>query len=157
MSSESSFADAFALHFHVVDKIRPSGKIHRHADQRFIHREIRMRKSHQSLFVSESFLQSQSQADADVLDGMMRIDPQVSLAGNIQIEDSVLRKEIEHVIQKLHSGLHIAPPASVKIQGNGNIRLVRGSANSCCSSVHVDSRALPCAGRYSSQAGAQRG
>jgi hypothetical protein len=74
-----------------------------------------MRKTHQSLFIAERFFERQTQADADILDGMVRIDAQVSLTGYIQIKDSVFRKEIEHVIQKLHAGIHIALAASVKV------------------------------------------
>src|SRR5512135_2221347 len=72
---------------------------------------------------------------------MVGIYSEVSLAGDFEIKDSMLCKESEHVVQELHTGLHVAQPAPIKIQGDGHLRLACGSAYGCCSSVHVDSRA----------------
>jgi hypothetical protein len=85
---------SYTLPFHsqVIDKERPSRQVHCHPDQSFIHRKIGMGESNNSLLIAKSLFQCQPETDADVLYGMMGVDAEISFAGDIQVEDPMLRK-----------------------------------------------------------------
>jgi hypothetical protein len=151
------FSDAFPFHLHIVDKVGPSGKIGNHPDKRFVHGEIGVGKSHDTLFIAKRLFNCQPKTDADVLNGMMRINPEVSLAGNIQVKDAMLRKQSEHMVEELDSGLNIALPGSIQIQRDGYICLVRIAIYLCCSSFHLIPERSLCLHRSRVKKGMKRG
>jgi hypothetical protein len=67
-------------------------------------------------FIVEGLFDGLSQADADVLDGVVLIDLEVSFGFDFQIEGPVPSEELEHVIEKADAGLPAPVAAAVQVE-----------------------------------------
>ena len=73
------------------------------------------REPYQPGLVSQGFIEGRSQADADILNGVVRVDTQVPFAGNIQVEHPMFRQQRQHMVQKLDSCLNISRTGPVQV------------------------------------------
>jgi len=62
--------------------------------------------------------------DADVFDRVMRVDMQIALGRDLEIEHAVARDLVEHVVEERHAGGQRRFSAAVKIEGNADLRFV---------------------------------
>jgi hypothetical protein len=63
------------------------------------------------------------QGDADVLDGVVRIDVQVALRLDVEVEHAVAPHLVEHVIEERDAGGEPGAPGAVQIDAHGDLRL----------------------------------
>ncbi len=75
------------------------------------------------LFVAQGLEQRLAERDADVLDGVMRIDLEVTLGLNLQIHQPVAGDLLQHVLEKGHARLQARRTGAVQIQAYLNLRL----------------------------------
>src|SRR2546421_10534576 len=60
---------------------------------------------------------------------MMIVDFQIAFAGNFEVEQSVFRKQLEHMIEKWEAGADARAAIAIQIQLDAHVRLFRFSAN----------------------------
>jgi hypothetical protein len=66
--------------------------------------------------VADRFGDGLSEADADVFDGVVRVNVEVAVGFHSQIEDAMFREERQHVIEKTDSGINFGFAGSIKVQ-----------------------------------------
>src|SRR5688572_13528041 len=88
-----------------------------------------MRKPDNSLLLPQGLFQSLTEADPYILDGVMRVDLEIALAADIEIEDTVLGEKQQHVVQKRDPGIDFPCPASIQVEHNLDIGFTRSACN----------------------------
>jgi hypothetical protein len=84
----------------MIDQMGAPGKIHVDGSQALIHgNEGRPIPSH-PFFSTQGLLQSAPQANAHILDSMVKIDRGIAFRLNRQVKESMGRKQAEHMIQE---------------------------------------------------------
>ena len=68
-----------------------------------------------ALLVAHRLRDRLAERDADVLDRVMRVDVQVALGLDVEIEHAVARDLVEHVIEKRHAGREPRAAAAVEV------------------------------------------
>jgi hypothetical protein len=66
---------------------------------------------------------------ADVLDGVMRVNVQITFGDNLQIEHAVTRHLVEHMVEEAYSGGKPGASGAVQIQANLDLGLQGISVN----------------------------
>ena len=66
-------------------------------------------------------IESFTKGDANVFDGVMLIDVEVTLSCNFQVESTVPGKQFEHVIQKANASRDFILPAAFNVEGDANL------------------------------------
>ncbi|OQA31659.1 MAG: hypothetical protein BWY57_02288 [Betaproteobacteria bacterium ADurb.Bin341] len=107
---------------------RPAGEVDHHARQRFVERHISITVAGQPFLVTPGLGQRLAQRDADILDRMMRVNLQIPLGLDIEVNQPMPRHLIEHVVKKGHSGGKPALAAAIEIEADTDLRL-QGIAN----------------------------
>lgn len=69
-------------------------------DQRFFHRKNKKTVPANALLIPQGFPKNLPQTNANVFNRVMLVDVQITLSLNLEIEFPVLRKKIEHVVEK---------------------------------------------------------
>ena len=87
-----------------------------------------MRKTCNSLLFSQSLLESQAKAYSDIFNRVVRINLKIPFAHDLQIENPMLGKKGQHMVQKRYSGLDCAVTMAVDIQLDLDIRLLSSFA-----------------------------
>ena len=80
--------------FSVEDKIRPARTVKYRPQQSFIHRDVGMAITSNSLFFTQGFLQGLAECNSNVFGGVMTVDVKVPLAGNLEVNEPVKRSSI---------------------------------------------------------------
>ncbi len=122
-------ADRGTLERHIELQARAPGEIDDHARQRLVERHISVSVTAQSLLVAPGLRQRLANGDADILDRMMRIDMQIALGFDLEIDESVARYLIEHMIEKRNAGGKPSLTAAIEIKTDGNPGFESVSAN----------------------------
>lgn len=102
---------------------RTSGEINHHPRQRLVKRHIAMSVASQPLLVAPGLGQGLAERDADIFHRMMGIDVQIAFGVDIQINQTMTRDLIKHVIKKGNTGGKSALTSAVKIQTHSDLRL----------------------------------
>src|SRR5438105_10456675 len=105
-------------------KPRTPGEIDDDARQRFVERNVCMSEAADAFLVTERLLDRLPERDADVLDRVMRIDVQIALCANVEIDQAVAGDLVEHVIEERHAGFDrgLAAAVQVDVDGYGGFR-----------------------------------
>ena len=77
-----------------------------------------------ALLVAERLGERLAERNADVLDRVVGVDVQVALGRDIEIEHTVARDLVEHVVEKGHAGIERAAAAAVKIELDVDLRFL---------------------------------
>ena len=63
-----------------------------------------------------AFVERLAERDADVLDGVVRVDVQVALArATVEVEHAVARDLVEHVVEERHAGGELGAAGAVEV------------------------------------------
>src|SRR5208283_4981248 len=68
--------------------------------------------------VAQRVAKRPSDHDSHVFDRVMVIYMQIATGGDLQIEESVARKALEHVIEERHAGFRLAATGAVELERN---------------------------------------
>ena len=119
------FTDAGARIIRVILKPRPPGKVDDYPRQGFVERDIGMSVAAHSALGAKRFRESLTEGDTDILDGVMGVDVQIAGGLDLDIEHSVPRDLVQHVLQKRQAGIKRGVALTVKVYEHPDLRLKR--------------------------------
>src|SRR5208283_4146730 len=111
-------ADALVADGDVVAEVGAPADIHNRRADGLVERHRRLAEALDPRTVAQRVAKRPSDHDPDVFDRMMVIYMQIAAGGDLQIEESVARKALEHVIEERHAGFCLAAAASVELERN---------------------------------------
>ena len=120
-------ADRFDGRGRLVNQVGAAAQIDDRADERLIHRDVSEAIASDALLLAQCLANCLPEGDARIFHGVMKIDFNITLGVEIEIEESMPGKERQHVIKKRDAGMHVGHPRSVEIQACPNGRFARGS------------------------------
>jgi hypothetical protein len=118
-------ADAHHFHLQVDHRVRTPAEIDRGDRQRLVHRHHEVAGAVDPAPVAECLRHRLAEGDAEIFDGVMLIDVEIPVRVNPQVEGSVPRHELQHVIEKPDAGVHAILPLAVERDRQLNLRLGR--------------------------------
>ena len=84
-----------------------------------------------TLFVADCFEEGLAYGDTDIFYGVMCIDMQITFGFDFEVDQSMTRDLIEHVIQKSNSGGQLRSSATIQIEFNLDLRLQSIACDLC--------------------------
>jgi len=87
--------------------------------------------------VAQRLLEGLAQRDGDVLDGVVFVHHQVTLAGDGEVEQAVRRERIQHVVEEADAGVDRGVAVAVEVQGDLHVGLGGSRATAAVLSVMV--------------------
>src|SRR5258706_15475810 len=102
---------------------RAPGKIHDGARQGLVERDVSMAVAADSLLVAQRLGDRHAERDADLLAGVVRVDLQVAFRLHFQVERSVARDLVEHVVEERDAGGKARLAAPVEVEGDPHLGL----------------------------------
>src|SRR5205807_4722316 len=124
-------SNAFAHFRDSIDEEGAATQIHYGADQSFIHRHISRAEADNSFLIAERIGERLANRQRDVFYGVMSINVQITFAFNFEIEQTVARKQLEHVIEKADSGSDLRVTSPIEIELHADISLASRSLFVC--------------------------
>ena len=112
-----------AMPRHVNHGIGPAAQIHRDEAERLIHRRVAVRRADDPRPITERPVERLAQADRHIFDRVMRVYVQIALGLHRQVEQAVMRKEGQHVIQEADPGARLRPAPAIHRQGQVDLSL----------------------------------
>ena len=94
----------------------------------------------QSFFIAHGFGNGLAQSDADIFNGVMPIDVQVTLGLDVQIDEAMACNLIEHVVKKTNARRQVSLAGAVQIDFDSDLgfcSVARDFCNAGC--THKDS------------------
>ncbi len=127
-------ADQRTRVFDVVFQARPTRQVDDDARQRLVQRHVGMAVAAHAALVAECLVERLSERDADIFDRVMRVDVQVAVGLDHQVDQAVARHLIEHVVEERDAGGEIRRAGAVQVDLDLNLRLasVAGDAGDAC-------------------------
>ncbi len=119
-------ADERAHERHVEFEPRTAGEIEDDARQRFVERHVRVAVAADAALVAERLSHGLAERDADVLDRVVRVDVQIALGRDGEVEHAMATHLVEHVIEKRNAGRKLRVAAAVDHDADLDLGL-RGS------------------------------
>ena len=101
--------------------MRATGAVQCHLNQCLIQRGYELSESIDPASISQGLGQGLAQSDAHILVGVMVVDMRVTNGMDVEINQSVAADLVKHVIQKRHTGAHLATAAAIEIQTHPDI------------------------------------
>src|SRR6185503_20287 len=86
--------------------------------------------------VADGFLNRLDDDDADVFNRVMRVNIEVALRFDREIDQAVSREQVEHVIEESNAGLRGCFAGAIEIERDANVGLFRLARN-FSSAIHV--------------------
>src|SRR5574343_1739271 len=83
----------------------------------------------QAFLVTPGLGQRLAKGDADILDRMMRVDVQVALGVDVDVDPAMTGDLVKHVIEKGHAGSKFALAGAIEIETHSDLRLQRVACN----------------------------
>jgi hypothetical protein len=116
-------ADHFDILRDTKDDERSATEIERDAHERFVHRQVKESVAANAFLVAEGLGERLTEGNAGIFDGVMKIDFDVALDFEVEIEKSVLGQQGQHVVEKRDAGLDVGFAGTVDIELEGNVGL----------------------------------
>ena len=132
--------DTIAGEFHPVDQVRAIRNVDGDLDLGLGHRQDGGTEATNPLARAQRLADGVSQGDPDVLDGVVQIDLEISLGGDLQIEEPVLRKRLQHVVEEGNPGRDVILPRTIEHDFDLDVCLLRladdGGGSGICGVAH---------------------
>ena len=113
-----------------------AGQVDHHARQRLVQRHITVAVTTNALLVAQGFCQRLAEGDADILHRVVRINVQVTLGMDIDIDQAVTRHLVEHVLEKRQTGIQLALAGAIQVDGDADLRLQRVAGHAGAALAH---------------------
>ena len=84
-----------------------------------------------AFFIAYRFRKRLAERDSDILHGVMGIDMQIALGFDIEVDQTVTRDLVEHMVEKRHAGIQLLLTGAIKVDHDADLRLV-GIARDLC-------------------------
>src|SRR5690606_25432063 len=135
---------------------RSSRQVDDSAHQRLVERRVGVAETADAGAIAERGVETLAEHDRTILDRVVIVDVQITLAAQLQIEAAVLRESGQQVIEERHAGVDVAVAATVEVQRAGHVGLAGGPGQGGGAWVHdgsvVGANALRAAQRRSKSA-----
>src|SRR5208282_4724477 len=95
---------------------RPPAKVHSSHSHCFVHRHQEIAGPESSAFAAEGLVKSLSEHDSNVFHCVMLIHVEIATRPERQVESSVVREELQHMVEEPDAGGHLIAPASLNGQ-----------------------------------------
>ena len=93
-----------------------------------------------ALLVADRLVQGLAQSDTNVLDRVMGVDMQVAVGLNAQVDQSMARDLVQHVVEERQAGGKPGHPGTVEVDVDADGRLSRLAGNAGSAGLHRASR-----------------
>ena len=128
-------------------EVRPVAEIDHAPREAFIHRHIRLAGERvarvkpgavtpHALFVAQRLDERLAQRDAAILDGVVVVHLDVTVATQVQVHRRVLCEQCQHVIEERDAGVDFRFASAVDVQAEPNLRLAGVAFDLCLSWLH---------------------
>src|SRR5919197_4155596 len=107
-------ADLRLLDADVVDEEGSPREVDHRRHQRLVERHASLAEAADAGLLAGALTQRLAEGEPDVLDRVVVVDLQVARRAEGQVEEAVLREQLEHVVQKRDAGLHLVAAAAVE-------------------------------------------
>ncbi len=97
-------AHPFLLDRDVVGEIRAPADIDHRRAQRLVERHRRAAEAPDSRTIAQRLAKRASEHQADILDRVMVVNLEVTVGGDLEIEEAVAGETFQHVIEERHAG-----------------------------------------------------
>ena len=87
--------------------------------------------------ITHCLCESLTQGNADIFDCVMRIDVQVAIGLDVEIDHAVPSNLIEHMLQKREPGIELRLALSVEINTDGDLSFQGISGNHCLAVAYL--------------------
>ena len=114
----------------------PAGEVDDDARQRLVERHIGVTVAAQAGLVADRLGHRLAERDADVFHRVVAVDVQVALGVDLEVDQSVARDLVEHVVEEADAGGQLRRAAAVEIDAHADLRLL-GVALHLGRSCHV--------------------
>jgi hypothetical protein len=121
-------ADPRACERHVEFEARPAREVDHDARQRLVERHVRMAVAADALAVADRLRDGLTERDADILDRVVIVDMRVAMRFDLEIDQTVSRDLVEHMVEKRHAGGQLLLAGAVEIELHTDLRFA-GIAN----------------------------
>src|SRR5580692_11204144 len=118
-------ADALLVDGDVVAEVRAPADIDNRRADGLVERHRRLAEALDPRTIAQRIPKRPAHDDPHVFDRVVIIYLQIAAGGDLQIEESVARKAVEHVIEKRHTRLRLAATGAVELERNRNGSLAR--------------------------------
>src|SRR5580692_1015413 len=118
-------ADALLAYGDVVAEVRAPADIDNRRADGLVERHRRLAEALDPRTIAQSIPKRPSDHDADVFDRVMVIYIQIAAGGDLEIEESVSRKALEHVIEERHARFRLAATGAVELERDSHSSLSR--------------------------------
>jgi hypothetical protein len=90
-----------------------------------------------SFFIAHRLRERLAEGDADVFHGVVRIDVEIALGHDVDIDQPVARDLVHHVVEEGHPGVETRCAAAIEVDGGGDLGLegIAGDGGLACSHV----------------------
>lgn len=129
-------SDHGARKFDFIEEPRAAGQIDCDTREGFVERYIRMTIANDALLVADRLREGLAERDADVFDGMVRVDFEIALRIDLDIDQAVPGDLIQHVVQKRNAGDKPGFAGPVQIQADLDLRFERVAFDASSAWVH---------------------
>ena len=118
-------ADARGFDFCLDDAMPAATEVDCGGREGFVHGHQEISGAEDSFFRAQRFLYGLAERDADVFDGVVLVDVEVALGGDGEIERTVTRNEIEHVIEETDAGGDFGLAAAIDQEAEADVGFLR--------------------------------
>ncbi len=100
------------------DEIGAAGKVDRDARQRLVHRLERIGEAGDAAGIAQRLADRLAERDAGVLDRVMRVDMQVALGRDVDVDQRMPRDLVQHMIEEADAGRNVRYAGPVEIDAD---------------------------------------
>ena len=104
-------------------------EIHHYTTQSLVQRHVGVAVTAYALLVAHGLGKGLAQGDAHILHRVVAVDVQVTLALNVQIDQTMTGNLVDHVIQKTNASVQLGLATAVQIDANGDLGFQRVTGN----------------------------
>ena len=108
--------DAGAYEIHIEYQTGSPRNVHHHARQCLVERYIGVTIPAQPLLVADCLVECLTERNPDVFHGMVGIDMQIAPGSDLEINQTVTRDLVEHVLKERQTGIELGDTAAVQIE-----------------------------------------
>ncbi len=100
-----------------VDVPGATGQVDGGRDHGLFHRESEVAVAIDSLLIADSLFEGLAEGDAGVFDGMVKVDVNVAIDLQVEVEQAVAGEESQHVIEEADASRDVVLAGPVEVEG----------------------------------------
>ncbi len=129
-------ADHGAGEGHVHLQAGATGEVDHHARQRFVQRHVGVAVADDALLVADGLGEGLAEGDTDVLDGVVVVDMQITLALDVQVDQPMAGDLVEHVLEEGHADVEARLASAIQVDRDLDLGLQGVAFDGCLTFGH---------------------